>query len=133
MRLDLHLMARLAVCALAAASMASCLSGEEATQDTLHVAGDYKSLATCLYGELRADGIGVGIAIDEAQRRARIWRDLSDDSIGPEDYRIHLTQTTADTVTIGVRHVGLLYAETEFMARLLPVIAGCGATKTPPG
>jgi hypothetical protein len=104
-----------------------------APQDEVVVAGDYQSLSSCLRGELALQQFDVEMAMDPADKRARIWRELPGGRISAEQFSVMVTQTDPKTVTIGVRHAGLAYAQDNFMVRLSPMLERCEAAQKPRG
>lgn len=110
---------------LCAALLAGCTIGQDDADPTMLVHGDYKSLSLCLRGELRREEIGVFLTIDEASKRARIWRELPQQVVSDEEFSIFLSQTAQQQVGIAVRYPGLSISEDELLTRLEPLIERC--------
>jgi hypothetical protein len=95
-----------------------------------HVAADYQPLAACLHGELQLQEIGVLLAVDKASQRARIWRELPEQTIAADEFDIDLAQVAQHEVDIRVRTAGLDNAGRALNARLTPMIRRCLAEET---
>jgi hypothetical protein len=120
---------RAASAALLFAGLAGCTwveNGEtDAALSARHVAADYQPLATCLHGELQLQEIGVLVAVDPAQQRARIWRELPEQTIAADEFDIDLAQVAPHDVEIRLREAGLDNAGRAFTSRLSPMIRRC--------
>ena len=119
---------------LLAVALADCSWIENGETDealsSRHVAADYQPLAACLHGELQLQEIGVSLAVDPAQQRARIWRELPDQTIAADEFDVDLAQVAPHEVAIHTRAAGLDNAGRAFNARLTPMIQRCLAQQT---
>jgi hypothetical protein len=128
------LLVPLAGAAILAGALAGCANQQSASRDAFRVGGDYRALSFCLRGELALYSGGgrlVGYAVDEAQQRARIWRDLPerrfDNQVESEDYNIFVTQSAPQEVEILVRQSGLDFDRNRLLSRLVPMLQRCTA------
>ena len=119
---------------LLATALAGCAWIANGETDTAlsarYVAADYQPLAACLHGELQLQEIGVSLAVDPAQQRARIWRELPEQTIGADEFDIDLAQVAPHEVAINLREAGLENAGRALDARLAPMIQRCLAHET---
>jgi hypothetical protein len=91
-----HRLLRVTVLAVTLAGCSWAANGTyNAAQPELTVQGDYQPLAACVRGGLAGQERDVSVAVDQSDRRARVWRQLPYQTIGADEFDVDLWQMRA--------------------------------------